>query len=66
MADRDPFRVMCEMWGVEIAVEKANEFGIKISQAEIDAQKKTQEQRFQNARMALGALRNEAKEKKDD
>lgn len=65
MADRDAFRVMCEMWGVETAIEKAKEFGIDVSQEEIDAQKKTQEQKFQNARRVLGALRNEVKEKKD-
>lgn len=64
MADRDAFRVMCEMWGVETAVEKAKEFGIDVSQEEIDAQKKTQEQKFQNARRVL-ALLNEEKEKKD-
>lgn len=65
MADRDAFRIMCEMWGVQTAVEKAKEFGIHVSREEIDAQKKTQEQKFQNARMVLGALRNEEKEKKD-
>lgn len=65
MADRDVFRVMCEMWGVDTAMEKAKEFGIHVSQEDIDAQKKTQQQKFQNARMVLGALRNEAKEKKD-
>ena len=65
MADRDAFRVMCDMWGVETAVEKAKEFGIKVSQTEIDAQKKIQQQKFQNAQMILGALRNEEKEKKD-
>lgn len=64
MADRNAFRVMCDMWGVEIAMKKAKEFGIKVSQAEIDAQKKTQQQKFQNARRVL-ALLNEEKEKKD-
>ena len=39
MADRDPFRVMCDMWGVETAVKKAKEFGIDIFQEEIDAQR---------------------------
>lgn len=38
MADCDPFRVMCDMWGIETAVEKAKKFGIDISQKEIDAQ----------------------------
>lgn len=65
MADRDAFRVMCDMWGVETAMEKAKEFGIHVSQEDIDAQKKTQQQKFQNARRVLGALRNEGKEKKD-
>ena len=64
MADRDVFRIMCEMWGVETAVEKANEFGIKVSLEEIDAQTVTQRQKFQNARMVLALLNNE-KEKKD-
>ena len=66
MADHDAFRVMCDMWGVETAVEKAKEIGIKVSQEEIDAQKKTQQQKFQNALRALGTLRNEEKEKKDE
>lgn len=39
MADRDPFRVMCDMWGVEIAMKKAKDFGIDVSQEEIDAQR---------------------------
>lgn len=64
MADRDAFRVMCEMWGVETAVKKAKEFGIHVSQEEIDAQTVTQRQKFQNARMVLALLNNE-KEKKD-
>lgn len=51
MADRDAFRVMCDMWGVEIAVKKAKEFGIDVSQEEIDAQR-------QKDKKTLDALKN--------
>lgn len=33
MTDRDAFRVMCDMWGIEVAVGKANEFGIHVSRS---------------------------------
>ncbi|MBR6705292.1 MAG: hypothetical protein IKI84_01250 [Clostridia bacterium] len=51
MADRDAFRVMCNMWGVDTAVEKAKEFGIHVSQGEIDTQR-------QKDKKALDALKN--------
>ena len=50
MADRDAFRVMCDMWGVETAVKKAKEFGIDVSQEEIDVQR-------QKYKKALDALK---------
>ena len=37
---RDPFRVMCDMWGTERAIEKAKEFGIPISQEVLDEQER--------------------------
>ena len=55
MADRDPFRVMCDMWGIEVAVKKAKEFGIDVSQEEIDAQR-------QKDKKVLDALKNLFKE----
>lgn len=64
MADRDAFRIMCDMCGVETAVEKANEFGIHVSREEIDAQIVAQHQKFQNARRVLALLKEE-KEKND-
>lgn len=40
MTERDPFRVMCDMWGTERAIEKAKEFGIPISQEVLDEQER--------------------------
>ena len=40
MTEHDPFRVMCDMWGVERAIKKAKEFGIPIRQEVIDEQER--------------------------
>lgn len=56
MADRDPFRVMCDMWGVEIAIKKAKEFGIDVSQKEIDAQRQKDKKSLGEALDALNNL----------
>lgn len=48
MTDRSPFRVMCDMWGVDVALEKAKLFGLKVSEEEIQAEKK-KEDGFYNA-----------------
>lgn len=40
MTERDPFRVMCDMWGTERAKEKAKEFGIPIRQEVLDEQER--------------------------
>ena len=37
---RSPFHAMCVMWGIEIALEKCKEFGIRVSQEEIDEEEK--------------------------
>ena len=64
MADRDAFRIMCDMWGVDTAVEKAKEFGIKVSQAEIDAQRHKDKKSFGEALDALkNLLKNENKKR---
>ena len=52
--DRSPFRVMCQMWGVEKAVEKCREMGIPVPE---DAAREQEEQ----DRAALTALKNIAK-----
>lgn len=40
MPDRSPFRVMCDMWGVDVALKKAKQFGLKVAEEEIQAEKK--------------------------
>lgn len=57
MADRDPFRVMCDMWGVEIAMKKAKEFGIDVSQEEINAQRQKDKKHREEALEALNSWR---------
>ena len=37
---RSPFHAMCVMWGIEIALKKCEEFGIRVSQEEIDEEEK--------------------------
>lgn len=64
MADHDPFRVMCNMWGVETAVKKAKEFGIDVSQEEIDAQRQKDKKTLGEALDALkNLLKNENKKR---
>ena len=43
-----PFRVMCEMWGVETAIKKAKQLGIPVPQEEIEKQRAKYE-RMKNA-----------------
>lgn len=45
--ENGPFRVMCKMWGIETAIKKAKEFGIPVSQEEIDRQR-AEEERMKN------------------
>lgn len=40
MTDRSPFRVMCGMWGVDVALKKAKQFGLEVTEEEIQAEKK--------------------------
>lgn len=40
MTDRSPFRVMCDMWGVDVALKKAKQFGLEVTEEEIQAEKK--------------------------
>ena len=54
MSDRSPFRVMCQMWGVEKAGEKCREMGITVPE---DAAREQEEQ----DQAALTALKNIAK-----
>ena len=40
MTDHSPFRVMCDMWGVDVALKKAKQFGLEVTEEEIQAEKK--------------------------
>lgn len=40
MTDRSPFRVMCDMWGVDVALKKAKQFGLEVTDEEIEAETK--------------------------
>ena len=42
MAKRSPFRVMCAMWGLDIALDKARQYGIEVTEEEINAETKKQ------------------------
>ena len=39
MTDRSPFRVMCGMRGVDVALKKAKQFGLEVTEEEIQAEK---------------------------
>jgi hypothetical protein len=43
-----PFRVMCEMWGVETAIKKAKQLGIQVPQEAIEEQR-AKDERMKNA-----------------
>ena len=47
-----PFRVMCEMWGIETAIKKAKQLGIPVPQEAIEEQRE-KEERMRNAWKAL-------------
>ena len=42
-----PFRVMCEMWGVETAIKKAKQLGIQVPQEAIEEQR-AKDERMKN------------------
>lgn len=50
MSEREnaPFRIMCEMWGIETAIKKAKKLGILVPQEAIDEQRE-KEERMRNA-----------------
>lgn len=50
MSEREnaPFRVMCEMWGVETAIKKAKQLGIQVPQEAIEEQR-AKDERMKNA-----------------
>ena len=52
MTDRSPFRVMCDMWGVDVALKKAKQFGLEVTEEEIQAEEK----KYRNAINDLSAL----------
>lgn len=54
MSEREnaPFRVMCEMWGIETAIKKAKRLGIPVPQEAIEEQRE-KEERMRNAWKAL-------------
>lgn len=41
--EKMPFRVMCEMWGVETAIKKAKQLGIPVPQEVIEEQREKDE-----------------------
>ena len=49
MSEREhaPFRVMCEMWGVETAIKKAKQLGIQVPQEAIEEQR-AKDERMKN------------------
>ncbi|MBP5461923.1 MAG: hypothetical protein J6Y20_07350 [Lachnospiraceae bacterium] len=42
---RSPFRVMCDMWGVDKAIQKAKAIGLEVSEEEI-AEQRAEDARF--------------------
>lgn len=40
MTDRSPFRVMCDMWGLDVALKTARQLGIEVTEEEIEAETK--------------------------
>lgn len=42
-----PFRVMCEMWGIETAIKKAKHLGIPVPQEAIEEQR-AKDERMKN------------------
>lgn len=50
MSEREnaPFRVMCEIWGIEIAIKKAKQLGIQVPQEAIEEQR-AKDERMKNA-----------------
>ena len=51
-SERSAFRVMCLMWGKEIALKKCREFGIKVSEEELREQDES-EKRLKKATAAI-------------
>jgi hypothetical protein len=49
MSEREnaPFRVMCEMWGIETAIKKAKQLGIPVPQEAIEEQR-AKDERMKN------------------
>ena len=45
--EKMPFRVMCEMWGVETAIKKAKQLGIPVPQEAIEEQR-AKDERMKN------------------
>lgn len=39
MSDRSPFLVMCDMWGLDAALKKARQFGLNVTEKEVDEAK---------------------------
>lgn len=50
--EHDPFRVMCEIWGIETAIRKAKELGIPVPKEVIEEQR-AQDERMKNLWKAL-------------
>ena len=44
MTDINPFVTMCNIFGVDIAIQKAKMLGIPVSQEEIDRQRRKEEE----------------------
>lgn len=40
MTDHSPFRVMCDMWGVDVALKKAKQFDLEVTEEEIQDEKR--------------------------
>ena len=57
MADRSPFRVMCNMWGLDIALEKARSFGIAVTEEEIQAETKKNRDAARNLSSIIRGIR---------
>lgn len=40
MVDHSPFLAMCDMWGLETALEKARQFGLNVTEEEVKEAKR--------------------------
>ena len=57
--ERSAFRVMCQMWGEEIALRKCREMGIEVTEEELREQEEREGRLMEASRELIRSMRGE-------